>query len=346
MQAVTQSRFGGSDVLEITDIAKPTPLATEVLVAVRAAGVNPVDAAVRSGAFPILGPPPFILGWDLSGVVTDVVPGVNRSAVGDEVYGMPMFPRPAGAYAEFAAAPSRQLARKPRTLDHVHAAALPLAGLTAWQALVDVAGVQPGQRVLIHAAGGGVGHLAVQIAKHLGAEVTATASASKHRFVRDLGADHVIDYHKVDFTEQVRDMDVVLELVGGDYGTRSTPCSARAGFWSPPSSAPTPPSPTGPSPPVADSPASPWNPTAPSSNTSHNSSTTASSACTSNTRSRCGTPEKPTLCSPPRHLERPSSRCSRAGCRSGLPRERSDGGRCGSGRAGWRRELGRPSRAR
>jgi len=103
----------------------------------------------------------------------------------------------------------------------VHAAALPLAGLTAWQALVDVAGVQPGQRVLIHAAGGGVGHLAVQIAKHLGAEVTATASASKHRFVRDLGADHVIDYRQVDFTEQVRDVDVVLELVGGDYGTRS-----------------------------------------------------------------------------------------------------------------------------
>ena len=221
MQAITQSRFGGPDVLEVTDIDQPTPLATEVLVAVRAAGLNPVDAAVRSGGFPILGPPPFILGWDLSGVVTDVVPGVNRFAVGDEVYGMPMFPRPAGAYAEFAAAPSRQLARKPRTLDHVHAAALPLAGLTAWQALVDVAGVQPGQRVLIHAAGGGVGHLAVQIAKHLGAEVTATASASKHRFVRDLGADQIIDYRKVDFTEQVRDLDVVLELVGGDYGTRS-----------------------------------------------------------------------------------------------------------------------------
>jgi NADPH:quinone reductase-like Zn-dependent oxidoreductase len=221
MQAITQFRFGGPDVLEVTDIDQPTPLATEVLIAVCAAGLNPVDAAVRSGTFPILGPPPFILGWDLSGVVTDVVPGVNRFAVGDEVYGMPMFPRPAGTYAEFAAAPSRQLARKPRTLDHVHAAALPLAGLTAWQALVDVAGVQPGQRVLIHAAGGGVGHLAVQIAKHLGAEVTATASASKHRFVRDLGADHVIDYRQVDFTEQVRDVDVVLELVGGDYGTRS-----------------------------------------------------------------------------------------------------------------------------
>lgn len=111
------------------------------------------------------GPPPFILGWDISGVIEHVMPGVTRFAVGDEAFGMPLFPRAANAYAELVAAPSRQLARKPRGLDHVHAAALPLAGLTAWQSLVDTARVGPGHRVLVHGAGGGVGHLAVQIAK-------------------------------------------------------------------------------------------------------------------------------------------------------------------------------------
>jgi NADPH:quinone reductase-like Zn-dependent oxidoreductase len=134
---------------------------------------------------------------------------------------MPFFPRQAGAYAEFVAVPARQLARKPSTLDHEHASALPLAGLTAWQALVDAADVQPGQRVLIHGAGGGVGHLAVQLAKHLGAEVIGTASAGKRDFVRGLGADEVIDYRAIDFTQAVKDVDVVLDLVGKDYGTRS-----------------------------------------------------------------------------------------------------------------------------
>jgi NADPH:quinone reductase-like Zn-dependent oxidoreductase len=184
-------------------------------------GINPVEAMIRSGGFAVLGQPPFVLGWDVSGVVTEVVPGVNRFQVGDEVYGMPLFPRAAGAYAEFVAAPSRQLAHKPRTVDHIHAAALPLVGLTAYQSLVDIADVQAGQRVLVHAGGGGVGHIAVQLAKDLGAYVIATASAGKHEFVRDLGADEVIDYRTVDFTEAVRDIDVVLELVGGDYGTRS-----------------------------------------------------------------------------------------------------------------------------
>ncbi|MGH8929544.1 MAG: NADP-dependent oxidoreductase [Egibacteraceae bacterium] len=221
MRAVTQRQFGGPEVLEVMEVDAPVPLPSEVLVTVRAAGLNPIDAVIRSGAFPILGQPPFVLGWDLSGVVSEVVPGVNRFKVGDEVYGMPLFPRPAGTYAELAAGPSRQLARKPRSIDHAHAAALPLAGLTAWQSLVDIADVQPGQRVLVHAAGGGVGHLAVQIAKHLGAYVIGTVSASKQEFVRDLGADEVIDYRAVDFTEAVHDVDVVLELVGGDYGTRS-----------------------------------------------------------------------------------------------------------------------------
>lgn len=221
MRAVMQREFGAPEVLEVMEVNPPTPLPSEVLVAVQAAGVNPVEAAIRSGAFPLLGQPPFALGWDLSGVVSQVVPGVNRFTVGDEVYGMPLFPRPAGTYAELVAAPSRQLALKPRSLDHAHAAALPLAGLTAWQALVDIADVQPGQTVLVHAAGGGVGHLAVQIAKHLGAHVVGTASVGKHAFVRDLGADEMIDYRAVDFTEAVHDVDVVFDLVGGDYGIRS-----------------------------------------------------------------------------------------------------------------------------
>jgi NADPH:quinone reductase-like Zn-dependent oxidoreductase len=208
-------------VLQVVEIDPPQPVPTEVLVRVRAIGLNPIEASIRRGSRPMLGQPPFVLGWDISGVVEDVVPGVNRFQPGDEVYGMPMFPRAARAYAELVAAPSRQLARKPRSLDHVHAAALPLAGLTAWQSLVDVAQVRSGQRVLIHGAAGGVGHLAVQIAKGLGAQVIATASRAKADFVRELGADEVIDYEAEDFAAVARDIDAVLESVGGDYADRS-----------------------------------------------------------------------------------------------------------------------------
>jgi len=221
MRAIRQERLGGPEVLELVDVPRPKPIASEVLVRVSGVGLNPVETYVRSGRYPLLGPPPFILGWDVSGVVEEVVPGVNRFQVGDEVYGMPFFPRPANGYAEYVAAPSRQLARKPRALDGVKAAALPLAGLTAWQSLVDVAHVGPGQRVLIHAAGGGVGHLAVQIAKGLGAHVVATASAAKRDLVRDFGADEIIDYQAQDFSEVVRDIDVVLETVGRGYADRS-----------------------------------------------------------------------------------------------------------------------------
>jgi len=221
MRAVTQDSFGDPSVLHIADVPKPTPIPSEVLVRVHATGINPVDAMVRSGIFPMLGRPPFILGWDISGVVEEVVPGVTRFEVGDEVYGMPFFPRAANGYAEYVAVPSRQLARKPATLDHTHAAALPLAGLTAYQALADAADVGPGDRVLIHAGGGGVGHLAVQIAKARGAHVVATASAVKHDFVRGLGADEVVDYRAVDITRAIGDMDVVLDTVGGPVGRQS-----------------------------------------------------------------------------------------------------------------------------
>ena len=149
------------------------------------------------------------------------MPGVNRFAQGDEVFGMPLFPRPAGAYAELVAAPSRQLALKPREIDHVHAAALPLVGLTAWQCLVDVGAVRPGMRVLVHGGGGGVGHIAVQIAKARGAFVLATVSAEKRDFVKSLGADEVIDYRRSDFATSVRDVDVVLETIGADNAERS-----------------------------------------------------------------------------------------------------------------------------
>jgi NADPH:quinone reductase-like Zn-dependent oxidoreductase len=162
-----------------------------------------------------------VLGWDISGIVEAVGAGVTRFRPGDEVYGMPSFPRAGSGYAEFVAAPSRQLAAKPAKLDHPQAAALPLAGLTAWQGLIDVAQLQAGQRVMVHGGGGGVGHLAVQIAKARGAHVTATASRAKHPFVRTLGADDVIDYRDVDFADAVGDLDVVFDLVGGDYGQRS-----------------------------------------------------------------------------------------------------------------------------
>jgi NADPH:quinone reductase-like Zn-dependent oxidoreductase len=221
MHAVRQQAFGGPEVLELTEVQRPVPLPTEVLVRVRAVGVNPVEAVIRSGQFPLLGEPPFILGWDVCGVVADIEPGVTRFQPGDEVYGMPFFPRPARAYAEYLAAPSRQLARKPANLSHAEAAALPLAGLTAWQALVDTARVAAGQRVLIHGAGGGVGHLAVQIARARGAYVIGTASAAKHDFVASLGAGELIDYRATDFAAHVDGVDVVLDTIGGEVARRS-----------------------------------------------------------------------------------------------------------------------------
>ncbi|MFJ4189169.1 NADP-dependent oxidoreductase [Kitasatospora sp. NPDC089509] len=210
MRAIVQQEFGGPEVLRVAEVERPEPLSGEVLVRVKAAGVNPVDVGVRAGAYPLLGEPPFTIGWDVSGVVEATGPGA-RYRVGDEVYGMPFFPRAAGAYAEYVAAPSRQLARKPATLDHTEAAALPLAALTAWQGLVDLAEVGEGDRVLVHRAAGGVGHLAVQIAKARGAYVIALASAPKHAFLKELGADEVIDYRTTDYTEAAKDLDVVFD---------------------------------------------------------------------------------------------------------------------------------------
>ncbi|WP_228774432.1 NADP-dependent oxidoreductase [Streptomyces sp. NRRL B-1677] len=222
MHAIRQETAGGPEVLQLVETDRPVPGPTEILVRVRAAGVNPVDWKTRArGHYHTGDIPPFGLGFDVSGVVEAVGDGVTLYAPGDEVYGMPRFPHPAGAYAEYVAAPTRHFAPKPQGLDHVQAAALPLAALTAWQAVVDTARVTEGQRVLIHAAAGGVGHLAVQIAKARGAHVIGTASAGKHDFLRGLGADELIDYRDQDFAEELEDLDVVVESISGDYPARS-----------------------------------------------------------------------------------------------------------------------------
>ncbi|MFI6981320.1 NADP-dependent oxidoreductase [Embleya sp. NPDC050154] len=222
MRAISQDVAGGPDVLRLVEVARPEPGATEVLVRVQATSVNPADWKTRErGVFRDGTEPPFTLGFDVAGVVEAVGAGVTVLAPGDEVFGMPRFPHPAGAYAEYVTAPARHFALRPAGLDPVRAAALPLAALTAWQALVDTAHLRSGQRVLIHAAAGGVGHLAAQIAKARGAYVLGTASAAKHEFLRGLGVDEPIDYTRVDFAETVRDVDVVLDPIGGAYAARS-----------------------------------------------------------------------------------------------------------------------------
>jgi NADPH:quinone reductase-like Zn-dependent oxidoreductase len=220
MRAVSQDVLGGPEVLKIVETERPAPRPNEVLVRVRAAGVNPTDWKHRAnGGF--LGKPPFVLGWDVSGVVEATGIGVAAFRPGDEVFGMLPYPFGHGSHAEYVTVPARALAPKPAGIDHVQAGALPLVSLTAWQALVETAELRAGQRVLIHAAAGGVGHVAVQIAKARGAYVIGTASAGKHGFLRELGADEVIDYREADFAEVVKGVDVVLDTIGGDHSVRS-----------------------------------------------------------------------------------------------------------------------------
>lgn len=220
MRAVQQQTLGEPDVLAVVDLPRPTPRTNEVLIRVEAASVNPTDWKHRAnGGF--LGEPPFVLGWDLSGVVEEVGIGVARFSPGDEVFGMLSYPFGHGAHAKYVAAPAAWFAPKPASLDHVQAAALPLVSLTAWQALVENARIQPGQRVLIHAAAGGVGHVAVQLAKARGAHVIGTASSEKHDFLREIGVDEPIDYREVDIAEAVSDVDAVLDTIGGDTSLAS-----------------------------------------------------------------------------------------------------------------------------
>lgn len=226
MRAISVERFGGPEVLVEAELEPPSPISTEVLVEVHAAGLNPVDYKTRSGSGVAAwaGPPPYVPGWDVAGVVVSSGYGVTRLQPGDRVFGMPRFPRAGGGYAEYVTAPSLQLARMPDGLDFQQAAALPLAALTAWQSLVDGAAVSPGQVVLVHGAAGGVGHIAVQIAAARGATVIATARRESHDFLRELGASELVDREAVPVGQAGRDVDVVVDLVGG----RETSAALRA----------------------------------------------------------------------------------------------------------------------
>ncbi len=223
MRALVTHQWGGPEELRLEEVPRPEAGEGEVLVRVAAAGINPVDWKTRrdGGLMARRGvEPPVILGWDISGVVEAVGLGVEGFAVGDEVFGLPKFPKAAGGYAEYVAAPVADLAHKPTNIGHPEAASLPLVALTALQAL-EAADLQAGQLVLIHGAAGGVGSMAVQMAKARGARVAGTASTANQQMLRDIGVDIPIDYTTTDFDDVVSDVDVVLESRGGETRQRS-----------------------------------------------------------------------------------------------------------------------------
>jgi len=224
MKAIRIHQFGGPEVLAYEDVPKPELNNGEVLVKTTAAGVNPIDWKTCSGggASGFIGDLPFIPGWEFSGVVED--PGNSQFAAGDSVFGLINFPQRAGCYAEYIAAPGEQIAKLPDAVDPELAGGLATAGLTAWQALFDKGNLQKNQQVLILGAAGGVGHLAVQIAKWAGAHVTGTASVHNHEFLAELGCDHLIDYHNEDINDHAAEMDLVIDCVGGETGIQALPC--------------------------------------------------------------------------------------------------------------------------
>lgn len=227
MNAIVLKQPGGIEQLVKTSLPQPVPGPDEVLVQVKAISINPVDAFVRADENalrhilrPVNGET-VIIGWDISGIVTATGASVTAFKAGDEVFGMVNFSGHGKAYAEYVAAPAEQLAPKPASISHEEAAAATLAALTAWQSLVTFAKVKAGEKVLVHGAAGGVGHYAVQIAKHLGAYVIGTASAANKDFVLGLGADEYIDYKGQPFEELVKDADVVLDSRPGPHIERS-----------------------------------------------------------------------------------------------------------------------------
>lgn len=231
MKAVRFHEYGGPEVLKYEDAPRPEPAAGEVLVKVHAAAVNPVDWKVRAGHLKgfLNYQLPLIPGWDLSGVVEAPGPGVTAWKKGDAVYSRPDISR-AGSYAQYIAVKATELAHKPKSLDHNKASSIPLAALTAWQALFDAGGLQAGQRVLIHAAAGGVGTFAVQLARWKGASVIGTASEKNHGFLKELGANETIDYSKMRFEDVVHDVDLVLDTMAGETRDRSWKVIKKGGI--------------------------------------------------------------------------------------------------------------------
>ena len=230
MKAIILKDFGGVEQLELTELPTPVIGEGEVLVQVKAISINPVDVKTRAGkgaAGGLKGESPMILGWDIAGIVTES--RAEEFEAGDEVFGMVNFPGHGRAYAEYVAAPADQLALKPGAVNFESAAAATLAALTAWQAFSDHGRLRAGQRVLIHAAAGGVGHFAVQIARHTGAYVIGTASAENKDFVLGLGANECIDYKTQRFEEVVKDIDFVLDTIGGEYIDRSLQVIKKGG---------------------------------------------------------------------------------------------------------------------
>jgi len=222
-------RFGGPDEFVLDDVSDLTPGDKEIVIDVHAAGLNPVDAKIREGQFPRFEPKlPAVIGRDICGVVAKVGRRVTGWFEGEAVFGMLDYER--GAYAQQTIATEREIARKPSTVDPVHAAALPVAALTAWQGLFEQGKLTEGQRVLIHGGSGGVGHLAIQFAVHRGIEVLATTSSDHVSFVRGLGASKVIDYKTERFEDEVRDVDVVFALVAGETRDRSWAVLKRNGL--------------------------------------------------------------------------------------------------------------------
>ncbi|MFT4212200.1 MAG: NADP-dependent oxidoreductase [Microbacterium sp.] len=235
MQAAVIDGIGASP--RLAELPVPTPVLSELLIRVVAAGVNPIDAKTRAGAGVATQIPgfPVALGFDFSGVVVASPYEAHPLRPGAEVFGMVPFPRTGGSFAEYVIVPSQSVARKPASLSHAEAAGVPLAALTAWGLVVETAHAHEGQRMLIHAGAGGVGHFAVQLASYFGARVTATASAGNAAWLRELGAATVIDYTTTRFEEVLGDMDVVIDLVGnangGDTGSRSLQVLRPGGLY-------------------------------------------------------------------------------------------------------------------
>ncbi len=228
MRAARIHAFGPPEAITIERLPLPSPGEGEVLVRVAAAGVGPWDAWIRAGRSVLPQPLPLTLGSDLSGVVEAIGPGVAGFGPGQEVYGVTNG-RFTGAYADYALAEAGRIAPKPATLDHLQAASVPVIATTAWQMLFDHARVEEGRRVLVHGGAGNVGAFAVQLARHAGAHVIATASAADIGYVRELGADEAVDFRTTPFETAAREVDAVIDLVGGETLERSFAVLKRGG---------------------------------------------------------------------------------------------------------------------